>query len=142
MFEPFFDALDDIHEPAGTRMTGVAPATVVDNFDLTVSGRVQVSYPWLPGVEPWARVCAPVAGDGSGVWFMPQPNDEVLVAFRNGDVREPYVLGGLWTMTSRPPAVLPTDAKTKRVVRTPVGHRIEIDDALQTISLEHTLGHS
>ncbi|WP_439680324.1 phage baseplate assembly protein V [Embleya sp. MST-111070] len=142
MFEPLFDALDDIHESDSPRVTGVAPATVVDNLDLTGAGRVQIRYAWLPGVEPWARVCATVAGNGSGVWFMPQPNDEVLVAFRNGDVREPYVLGGLWTMTSRPPAALPTDSITKRVIRTPVGHEIAIDDLVQKLTLSHTLGHS
>ncbi|WP_331771657.1 phage baseplate assembly protein V (plasmid) [Embleya sp. NBC_00888] len=142
MFEPLFDALDDIHASDSPRVTGVAPATVVDNLDLTGAGRVLVRYAWLPGVEPWARVCAPVAGDGSGVWFMPQPGDEVLVAFRNGDVREPYVLGGLWTMTSRPPVDLPTDSVTKRVIRTPVGHEVAIDDLVQTVTLTHALGHS
>ncbi|MGC0416999.1 phage baseplate assembly protein V [Embleya sp. AB8] len=142
MFEPLFDALDDIHESDSPRVTGVAPATVVDNLDLTGAGRVQVKYAWLPGVEPWARVCATVAGNGSGVWFMPQPDDEVLVAFRNGDVREPYVLGGLWTMTSRPPVALPIDSVAKRVIRTPVGHEVAIDDLLQKLTLTHTLGHS
>ncbi|MFF7245669.1 phage baseplate assembly protein V [Embleya sp. NPDC008237] len=142
MFEPLFDALDDIHESDSPRVTGVAPATVVDNLDLTGAGRVQVKYAWLPGVEPWARVCATVAGDGSGVWFMPQPDDEVLVAFRNGDVREPYVLGGLWTMTSRPPVDLPIDSVSKRVIRTPVGHEVVIDDLVQSITLSHALGHS
>ncbi|MFI6585382.1 phage baseplate assembly protein V [Embleya sp. NPDC050493] len=142
MFEPLFDALDDIHESDSPRVTGVAPATVVDNLDLTGAGRVQIRYAWLPGVEPWARVCATVAGDGSGVWFMPQPDDEVLVAFRNGDVREPYVLGGLWTMTSRPPVDLPIDSVSKRVVRTPVGHEVVIDDLVQSITLSHALGHS
>ncbi|MEU0938141.1 phage baseplate assembly protein V [Embleya sp. NPDC005971] len=142
MFEPLFDALDDIHESDSPRVTGVAPATVVDNLDLTGAGRVQVKYAWLPGVEPWARVCATVAGSGSGVWFMPQPDDEVLVAFRGGDVREPYVLGGLWTMTSRPPVDLPTDSVTKRAIRTPVGHEVVIDDLVQSITLTHALGHS
>ncbi|MYS85050.1 phage baseplate assembly protein V [Embleya scabrispora] len=142
MFEPLFDALDDVHESDSPRVTGVAPATVVDNLDLTGAGRVQVRYAWLPGIEPWARVCATVAGDGSGVWFMPQPDDEVLVAFRNGDVREPYVLGGLWTMTSRPPVDLPIDSVSKRVIRTPVGHEVVIDDLVQSITLSHVLGHS
>ncbi|MEV4937444.1 phage baseplate assembly protein V [Streptomyces zaomyceticus] len=140
MFDSFFDAFDAIGS-ATTRMPGVAPAVVTDNDDLTLQGRVQVRYAWMPGVEPWARVCAPVAGDGSGMWCLPQPGDEVLVAFHNGDVRQPYVLGGLWSMMSRPPADLPTDARFKRILRTPVGHELSMDDLLMKVVLTHSSGH-
>ena len=142
MFEPFFDALDDVAASADTRMSGLAPAVVVENKDLTHAGRVQVRYAWLPGVEPWARVCAPVAGDASGMWCLPQPGDEVLVGFHNGDVREPYVLGGLWSMVSPPPVDLPTDARYKRVLRSPKGHQLSMDDLLGEVVLRHQQGHS
>lgn len=142
MFDPLFDALDDMSTPGGPKVSGVAPATVVDTLDLTHSGRVQVRYAWLPGVEPWARLCVPVAGDGSGMWCVPQPGDEVLVGFRNGDVREPYVLGGLWSMASAPPVDLPTDALYKQVLRTPKGHQVSLDDLRSEIVLTHRAGHT
>ncbi|MET8412318.1 phage baseplate assembly protein V [Streptomyces sp. NPDC005195] len=142
MFEPFFDALDESQTSGDPRMSGVAPAIVVENLDLTHAGRVQVRYAWLPGVEPWARVCAPVAGDGSGIWCLPQPGDEVLVGFHNGDVREPYVLGGLWSMVSPPPVSLPTDARFKRVLRSPQGHEFSMDDLLGEVVVRHQQGHS
>jgi uncharacterized protein involved in type VI secretion and phage assembly len=132
---------EDVHAPSAPRIAGVTPAVVVDNLDLTGQGRVQVRFPWLPDVEPWARVCAPVAGDGAGVWAIPQTGDEVLVAFANGDIAHPYVLGGLWSMTSRPPADLPTDAVTKTVVKTPLGHTVTLDDFAQSITLETLAGH-
>jgi phage baseplate assembly protein gpV len=135
------DLIDDIHADATPRLSGVSPGVVVGNIDLTGQGRVQVKLPWLPDVEPWARICAPVAGDSAGIWAIPQEGDEVLVAFANGDVAHAYVLGGLWSMTSRPPADLPTDAITKRVIKSPLGHKITIDDFEQTISLESLLGH-
>lgn len=96
---------------------------------------MQVKLPWLPGFEPWARVAVPMAGVGRGTFFIPQVGDEVLVVFNQGDVREPYVIGSLWNAIDRPPAALPTDATTKRVIKTPVGHEIELDDAAQTVTI-------
>lgn len=39
---------------------------------------------------------------GSGT-FIPSPEDEVLVAFNHGDLRNPVVLGGLWNGSDSPP---------------------------------------
>lgn len=135
------ELFDDIHGATAPQLTGVTPAVVVDNIDLTGQGRVQVKFPWIPDVEPWARVCAPVAGDSAGIWAIPQTDDEVLVAFAGGDIAHPYVLGGLWSMDSRPPADLPTDSITKQVIKTPKGHTITIDDFEQSITLESLVGH-
>lgn len=131
----------DLHAPSTPRITGVSPAVVVDILDAEAQGRIQVRFPWLPDVEPWARVCAPVAGDGAGFFAIPQIGDEVLVAFANGDVMHPYVLGGLWSLTSHPPAPLPTDALTKRVMKTTSGHVVTLDDVPPAITLEHAAGH-
>lgn len=51
----------------------------------------------------WARVAAPFAGADRGAFFLPQPGDEVLVVFVNGDARAPIVVGGLWNGNDRPP---------------------------------------
>ncbi len=51
----------------------------------------------------WARVAAPFAGAARGAVFQPQPGDEVLVVFVNGDARAPIVVGGLWNGSDRPP---------------------------------------
>jgi len=51
----------------------------------------------------WARVAAPFAGADRGAFFLPQPGDEVLVVFVNGDARAPVVVGGLWNGSDRPP---------------------------------------
>ena len=109
---------------------GVAVAEVVDNFDDAHQARVQLRLPWLPGYLPWARVAVPSAGDKRGVFFIPQVGDEVLVAFNQGDVREPFVIGSLWNGKDAPPA---DDAQAKRVVRTPAGHEIEFDDVFKSI---------
>lgn len=124
------------------QMVSVAVAKVICNFDELGQGRVQVSIPWLPGFEPWARVATLMGGMGRGTFFIPQLNDEVLVAFNQGDIREPYIIGSLWNMVDRPPALLPTDAVNKRVIRTPLGHEIEFDDLTQELSITSTTQQS
>jgi uncharacterized protein involved in type VI secretion and phage assembly len=60
-------------------------------------GRVKVSLPWLsPDYESsWAAVTQLTAGRSTGAMFLPEPGDQVLVAFEFGDLRRPYVIGSL-----------------------------------------------
>lgn len=118
-----------------TRIEGVTLAQVIDNVDATGMARVQVKLPWLPGIEPWARVAVPSAGAQRGTFIIPQVGDEVLVAFNHGDVRDAYVIGCLWNGQDRPPASAPSDAKDKQIIKTPKGHAITLDDMTQTITI-------
>jgi uncharacterized protein involved in type VI secretion and phage assembly len=93
-------------------------------------GRIKVSYPHLAGEESdWARLASPMAGAERGLFFRPEPEDEVLVAFEHGDPRRPYILGSLWSEADRPP---PDDGQTKqnnwRFIRSRSGHIILLDD--------------
>lgn len=129
--------------PAGEhRFLGVTLAQVINNVDLTGRGRVQVSLPWMPGFEPWARVASPSAGSGRGIYFIPQVDDEVLVAFNQGDLRDAYVVGSLWNGVDDPPRTGPTDPVSQRVVKTPAGHEIELDDLAQSITITSSSGHT
>jgi phage baseplate assembly protein gpV len=119
---------------------GIAPGVVKDNLNLLSEGRVQVHIPTLPEFDPWARVAAVGGGSGRGFLWLPEIDDEVLVAFNKNDDRDAYVIGGLWSTLNRPPATLPTDLITKRIIKTgkkdsPMGHTIEIDDLLQSIKI-------
>jgi uncharacterized protein involved in type VI secretion and phage assembly len=124
--------------PASRKVHGVTVATVINNLDSTLEGRVQIHLPWAPGLDPWARVATPMAGLLHGAYLMPQLGQEVLVAFNNGDVGEPYVLGALWNTVDRPPLLAPTDAVNRRFLRTPLGHEIAFDDATQTLTITST----
>lgn len=117
------------------RIYGVAVARVINNIDPANQGRVQLALPWLPGVEPWARVAVLMAGKDRGAYFMPQVDDEVLVAFHNGNVNNPFVIGSLWNGQDSTPAKSPADAVNKRIITTPLGHELVFDDAEQTISI-------
>ena len=124
------DLLDPDPERRVT-MFGVVTGVVTSNADPDKLGRVRVRFPWLPG-EPeswWARVAGPAAGKGHGACFIPDPGDEVLVAFEHGDMRFPYVVGSLWS-TSRPP--LATDGDKDMVIKSPGGHTIVLDDTKGT----------
>jgi uncharacterized protein involved in type VI secretion and phage assembly len=126
-------------KPSEQKIYGVSVATVLNNIDCTGEARVQLLLPWLPGYTPWARLSSQMAGMGRGSFFVPQVGEEVLVAFNNGDVREPYVLGTCWNTMDRPPSVLPTDAVNKRKIRTPLGHELSFDEATQTVTLSSNM---
>ncbi len=69
-----------------------------------------------------------MAGNDRGSWFIPEAGDAVLVAFEAGDVRQPYVLGALWTSGDTPPAQVGGDNRHK-LLRSRSGATIAIDDA-------------
>jgi uncharacterized protein involved in type VI secretion and phage assembly len=113
---------------------GVVIATVKDENDPRGEGRVILEYPWLPASlrSDWAPVAAPQAGPSRGMFFMPEVDDEVLVAFQHGDFAHPYVVGFLWNGDHKPP-----DSNTKhRTIKTPGGHQVILnDDAPRKITI-------
>jgi uncharacterized protein involved in type VI secretion and phage assembly len=128
-------------ESNGARGHGysITPGIVKNNLDLIAEGRVQVRIPALPAFEPWARLAAAGGGSSRGFLWVPEIDDEVLVAFNQNDERDAYILGGLWSTLARPPVTLPTDFLIKRVIKTGkaggIGHEVEFDDALQSITI-------
>jgi phage protein D len=88
----------------GPPIDGVVVAVVTNNDDPEKLGRVRLKFPWLSdGYESdWARMVQVGAGPDSGASFLPEVNDEVLVAFEFGDVRRPVVIGGLHNGRDRP----------------------------------------
>ncbi|TDQ00788.1 phage baseplate assembly protein V [Labedaea rhizosphaerae] len=78
-------------------LSGVVCGVVSDCNDPLAKGRVKATLPWLsPTFETdWAPNIQFCSGPRSGAIFMPEIGDEVLIAFEFGDVRRPYVLGGM-----------------------------------------------
>jgi uncharacterized protein involved in type VI secretion and phage assembly len=96
-------------------------------------GRIKVKLPELSETDEsfWARVVTVGAGSGRGFQTLPSINDEVLVAFEQGDSRRPIVLGGLWGKKAKPPEeTFAKDGKVeKNLWRSTKGHEMKIDDA-------------
>jgi uncharacterized protein involved in type VI secretion and phage assembly len=84
---------------------GLTIGIVTNNKDPDGLGRVRVKFPALSDAEEswWARVVTPGGGPQAGLIFIPQIDDEVLVGFEHGDLRRPFVLGGLWGPSAKPP---------------------------------------
>lgn len=128
----FFDMLIDTEEQEamGSRIQGVVVGVVTNNEDPDLMGRVKVKFPWLSDADEshWARISAPMAGKERGVYFLPEIDDEVLVAFEHGDVRFPYVLGSLWNGKEAPPAKNEDGKNSIRVIKSRSGHVIRLND--------------
>lgn len=115
-------------------ISGVVTGIVMSLDDPEELGRVQLRFPWMNENEPesnWARIAAPMAGGERGFQFMPEIDDEVLVAFEQGDLRFPFVLGFLWNGQQK----VPQADSQKRTLKTVSGHTLEFDDGGETISL-------
>lgn len=90
------------HVPIPTMQLSYGVVVSVERSDL--SYEVQVRLHGYPSDEAiWARVLAPVAGDGYGAVMLPNVDDEVLVGFVGGDPAFPVVMGSLYTANNLPP---------------------------------------
>jgi uncharacterized protein involved in type VI secretion and phage assembly len=89
-------------------------------------GRIEVQFPWLSDSlrSSWAPVAAPLAGKQRGVFFMPEIDDEVLVAFEHGDFDHPFIVGFLWNGVDTPPET----TNKNRIIKTPGGHELRFED--------------
>ena len=108
-------------EGSTDRIYGVVVGIVTNITDPEDQGRVKVQFPWLASDQEshWARMCNLLAGPGYGSWFRPAIGTEVLVAFEQGDINYPYILGMLWNGQDKPPQPSSQDAKDHdKVIKT------------------------
>jgi uncharacterized protein involved in type VI secretion and phage assembly len=123
----------------GAKLYGVYIAIVTDVQDPEGMGRVRLRLPWTTdpdGVmyEAWARIATLMAGPDRGTWFIPEPDDEVLVAFEAGDPRRPFVVGALWNGVDSPPETMDSDNNI-RSITSRSGIRITMDDTSGSVKL-------
>jgi uncharacterized protein involved in type VI secretion and phage assembly len=111
---------------------------VTNNQDPENMHRVKVRFPWLShDIESnWARVAASMAGPGRGTYFLPEVDDEVLVAFEHGCVDYPYVLGCLWNGKDTPPESNDDGENNHRTIRSRSGHTVRLNDAAGSETIE------
>jgi len=120
------------------RYFGVVVGIVTNNQDSGSMARVRVKFPWLSDANEswWARIAVPMAGSGRGTYFLPEVDDEVLVAFEHGDVRSPYVIGALWNGKDAPPTTNSDGKNNIRVIHSRSGHLIRLDDTQGSEKIE------
>jgi len=99
---------------------------VENNIDPQMQGRVQVSCPTVlgDGSLSWAMPCAPYAGNGVGLFFIPPNGANVWVEFEAGDPDYPIYAGGFWGL-GEAPAV--PGIPTTKMIKTD-GISLKLDD--------------
>jgi hypothetical protein len=115
---------------------GVTVGRVINLLDPMTLGRVQVQLPFIDSLDlsPWARVAVPMAGLLHGSYFIPNIGDEVLIAFEQGDVNVPYIIGSLWNAMAPPP--LPSPVPQIRAIRTLTGNQVVFTEAPPSVTIQ------
>jgi Rhs element Vgr protein len=166
----FVEQPDIVDAPAA----GLVPAVnglqvgIVDKFekDPDKEFRVKVN---LPGIHKdqgvvWARLASPDAGRERGYFFRPEPGDEVVVGFFNGDPRHAVILGAMYGSKNTPPkdfseltqdnikkAIVTSkgttigfvdDKKSSVFIETPDKNRILLDDDAKAVTLSDQHGNT
>jgi len=126
-----------------SRMPSVAMGVVVDLDDPENEGRVKVRFPWLDDQleSIWASIARPMAGNGRGMFFMPELEDECLVAFDQGRFDHAVVVGFTWNGADAPPNG-DIDNSVRRF-QSVTGHILEFNDndGAQAIRIRSQGGH-
>lgn len=117
--------------------------------------RIQIELPLLNGNNNnvWARLATPYSGNKTGILFVPEVGEEVVVGFFNNDPCHPVILGCLFGSKTVPPVSLSekngiktiltkeklklefNDEKKIITICTPGGKQFEMNDDKKTITL-------
>lgn len=148
--ESLLDLLEDPREKAkqAKRINGVVPAVVSNLKDPESLGRIKVNFPWLSETSEtgWARVASFIAGGDRGAFFLPEVGDEVLVAFHQGDIDDPYIIGALWSEKDMPPEKNSDGKNNVKLYKSRSGHTITFSDdsegKKEKIEIKSNAGHT
>ncbi len=122
--------------PKSRRMRGLAIGKVINLLDPLCLGRVQVQVPSIDGLTlfPYARVIVPGGSLFSGIYWIPDLEDEVLVLFEDEDPEAAYILGGVWSAIHMPP--LPSPLPQIRTIRSPLGNQLVFTELPPTLTIQ------
>jgi uncharacterized protein involved in type VI secretion and phage assembly len=124
------DSLESDEDKDVGKIHGVAAGVVTNNKDEKKLGRIKLKFPWLSenNETDWVRIATFMAGGERGSFFLPEVGDEVLVAFEQGDINHPYVIGALWNDKAKPPETNADGKNNIRLIKSRSGHIIRLDD--------------
>lgn len=104
------------------------PAIVVDNVDADGLDRIKVRFPWMQDTEtsPWISVMVPYAGNGRGMRFIPEIDEEVMIDFVDNNAERPIMIGSFYTTANS--SGIAHEGNHIKAFGTRSGRRLEIDD--------------
>lgn len=120
------------------RYYGKYRGRVVDNEDPKSMGQVKVEVPAIAPDEPlgWAMPCVPFAGDGVGLYLIPDVDALVWVEFEGGDLNYPIWTGCFWASDQLPEGAEPGVF----MLKTTAGNIIKLSDNDEVIEITHAGG--
>ena len=137
----------DIGAPGSAALSPPAPGLQVGKVvqiheDPDNLQRIKVKLPvhGTSGAEVWARFAQPYASSSAGIQFMPEVDDEVIVAFFNDDPNAPVILGALHNAKAAQVTTPAQENNTKTIV-TRTNMRVEFDEDKKKITVSTPGGH-
>ena len=126
------------------RYLGKYRGELVDNNDPTQRGRLKVRVPSVLGeLDMWAMPCAPYAGEGVGLYSLPESGTGVWVEFEGGDLSYPIWTGFFWADGQLPQDETGEQANHDlKIWRTQEGLLLAFSDQEQTIALSDSNGNN
>ncbi|MGN0688046.1 MAG: phage baseplate assembly protein V [Oscillospiraceae bacterium] len=139
---------------------GISLAKITNIKDPKNLGRVKCSYITSDkdaGETGWIYCLTPFGGNKYGSFFHANVGDIVALAYENGDIHRPFVIGSLWVKDAKPPITVkdgenkdyrfttPNNSvvdffdekgKEKITVSTPKKRTVVIDDEKQLLELD------
>lgn len=122
-------------------------AEVLDNADPSGQGRIKVRFKWACLTNDdteWLRVVTPDAGSSEqvnrnrGFVFVPEKGDQVMVAFEEGNIARPIVLGSLFHGGNGSGGLSGNHMKT---IATRSGNKVSMNDLEGSITIEDPSGN-
>ena len=128
-----------------TPAAGLIPAIhglqigIVDNFEEDPDKQFRVKVR-IPAIETdgvvWARLASVEAGNKRGIFFRPEPGDEVILGFINDDPRQAIILGAVHSEKNALPVGFEvTQENNKKGIVTKEGLKILLDDENKLIEI-------
>ncbi|AMQ00345.1 type IV secretion protein Rhs [Pedobacter cryoconitis] len=109
-------------------------ANVIENNDPDGHGRIKVKFKWAcdcNDVTEWLRVVTPDAGSSEkvsknrGFVFIPEIGDQVVIAFEEGNIARPIVMGSVFHGKSGSGG---SGSNNSKSLTSKSGHTIQLDD--------------
>ena len=122
--------------PIGNGGIAATLGVVIDTDDPDQRYRVKARFPVLGDTHSaWMPVLSLGAGSSKGFAVVPEPDDEVLVLFPDGDPARGIVLGGLYGARTAPGERAP-DGPRAFVLQSPAGPRVTLDGCEALVRVE------
>lgn len=98
MYEEFSEKKGNLTELGEERQIGVTLGIVEENYNKDMPGMLKVRIPVRDEestIVRWAKMMQSYTGPKWGFYFLPEKDDQVLLAYERGNVEKAYVIGAV-----------------------------------------------